>query len=132
MWQKEHHTIKDFLLMDFMSQAQQFTKQILLLNTYLCSKGVLLCMQVNLGLRETNKRYWPHKKIRWPVLNLIPFYSSAFPAKSLRLKFCCKSEAQKRFSIVSNDNKAFRRKIRTGKLWKCMTPETDGSTSRNF
>ena len=30
----------------------------------LCSKRLLLCMQVNLGLREKNKMYWPHKAIR--------------------------------------------------------------------
>ena len=96
--------------MDFMSEAQQFTAQILLLNKYICSKSLLLRMQVNLGLREKSKMYWPHKKIRQPVPNLIPFYSSEYSAKSLQLKCCCKSEAQKRLSFVCNDNKAFRAK----------------------
>ena len=30
----------------------------------LCSNSLLLRMQVNLGLREKSKMYWPHKKIR--------------------------------------------------------------------
>ena len=31
VWQKQDQATKDFLLMDFMSEAQQFTKQMLLL-----------------------------------------------------------------------------------------------------
>jgi hypothetical protein len=53
---------KDFLLMDLMSEAQKFTTQIFLLNKYICLECLLLHMQVNLGLCETNKMYCPHKK----------------------------------------------------------------------
>ena len=85
----------------------------------------MLRMQENLGLREKNKMDWPHKKIRQPVPNLIPFYSSAYSAKSLQLKCCCKAEAPKWLSFVWNDNKAFRTK---NKKWQTVDKVRD---SRN-
>ena len=87
-----------------------------------CSKSLLLRMQVNLGLREKSKMYWPHKKIRQPISNLIPFYSSAFSAKSLKLKSCCKSEFRKRLCFVCNNNKAFRTK---NKNWQTVDEVRD-------
>ena len=111
--------------MDFMSEAQQFTAQMHPLNKCKFSKCLLLPMRVNLGLCEKNKMYWPHKKIRSPVPNRIPFYSSAFSEKSLQLQCFCKSEARKRSSFVCNDNKAFRAK---NKKWQTVDEVRD---SRN-
>ena len=51
--------------------------------------------------------------------------SSEYSAKSLQLKCCCKSEAQKRLSFVCNDNKAFRAK---NKKWQTVDEVRD---SRN-
>ena len=89
VWQKQDQATKDFLLMDFMSEDQQFTKHILLLNKYIVQKRQLQCMHVNLGLCEQRKMYWPHKE------NQIA-YSKSNSLLFLRIfKCCCKSEAQK-------------------------------------
>ena len=59
---------------------------------------------------------------------------SAFLAKSLQLKCCCKSEAQKWLSFVYNYNKAFRtknKKWQTVDAWmKCATPETEAGAEK--
>jgi len=61
VWQKQHQATKDFLLMDLMSRGSTVYRTD---PPPLCSKSLLLRMQVNLGLRGTNKMVWPHKAIR--------------------------------------------------------------------
>ena len=122
---------KGFLLMDFMSEAQQFNEQILLLYVqkvycYAC-KWIWVCVRRTKCTGHTKKSDSP---------NLIPFYSSAFSAKSLQLKCCCKSEARKRLSFVCNNNKAFRtknKKWQSVDAWmKCTTPKTDESMNKSL
>ena len=76
----------------------------------LCSKILLLRMQMNLGRREKSKMYWQSKKSDSLFQILFPFISSAFSAKSLQLKCCCKSEARLWLFFVCNDNKALDKK----------------------
>ena len=74
-------------------------------------------MQVNLGLREKSKMYWPHKKIRQPVPNLIPFNSSAFSAKSLKLNLAVSLKPENGYALFATITRQLGPKIRTGKLW---------------
>ena len=103
--------------MDFMSEAQQFTKQILFLNYLICSQSLMLRMQAQ-NVLATQKNQIACSKSN-PLLFLRIF--SEIPSIKVLLSVWCPKNGYPLFTTITRHPE---QKTWSGKLWmKCTAPK---------